>query len=197
MLQLGARGELRLFERALGELAVPEKLPRVRHAAHVEAVQPLRLEAFADDEFRRAAADVDHQPALAAHRQAVRDAEVNQARFFAPGDDFNREAERGFGFFKKRGRVFRHAQGVGAERAHVVGLKAAQAFGKALQAGDGARLRRLVQHFVSVQPGAQAHRLPQAVQRVGLLAVYTCYLAVERIGSEVDSRDGVVFGHGM
>src|SRR5690606_10182520 len=79
------------------DLAAREILQRRRDAAHLQAFALEGVEAFADDEFGGAAADVDHEAALAAFRNAVRDAEVDQARFLAPGDDFDRMPQRRLG----------------------------------------------------------------------------------------------------
>ena len=61
--QLLARGELGRLHAPLVDLAVGKILQAVADAAHVERLGELRLHAGADDEFGRAAADVDHQAA--------------------------------------------------------------------------------------------------------------------------------------
>ena len=48
------------------------------------------------------------------------DAEVDERRFFAAADDFDRFAERGFAGGEKGVAVFGDAQGVGGDRAEVV-----------------------------------------------------------------------------
>jgi len=70
----------------------------------------------------------------------VDDARVDEPRFFAPCDDFNRKAERGFGFGQKLGDVFGNAEGVGCHRAHLLGRKAAQPLAKLGKAFQGAGL---------------------------------------------------------
>jgi hypothetical protein len=50
--------------------------------------------------------------------QGVRDAQVDQPRLFASGDDFDREAQRGFGLHQELRRILRHAQGVGGHGPH-------------------------------------------------------------------------------
>ena len=91
----------------------------VADAAHVQAFELLRLVAAADDELGGAAADVDHQALLGRGRQAVRDAEVDEARFLAcrprlrsgSPSAASARAQEVLG-------VLGHAQRVGADRAH-------------------------------------------------------------------------------
>ena len=66
--ELLARGELRRLHARLVDPAVGEVLQAVADAAHVERFGELRLEAGADDELGRAAADVDHQAPLGSTR---------------------------------------------------------------------------------------------------------------------------------
>jgi hypothetical protein len=89
------------------------------------------------------------------------DAQVDEARFFATGDDLNREAERGARFAQELGRIFRHAQGVGADCAHCAARQAAQPFADALQRLQRASLRGAVDAFLGGQAGAQAHHFAQ------------------------------------
>ena len=53
------------------------------------------MQAFADDDLGAAAADIGDQASsrLAGHR--LRDAKIDQARFFDAGDDFDGMTERG------------------------------------------------------------------------------------------------------
>src|SRR5262249_38481543 len=95
--ELLARGELGGAHAGLLDLAVREVLEAVAHAAHVQRLGELRLEAGAYDELGRAAADVDHQAALVfysrRHGHGVRYAQVNEARLLASRDHLDREAE--------------------------------------------------------------------------------------------------------
>ena len=93
-------------------------------------------------------------------------AQVDQPRFFAAGDHFDREAQQRLGLGDEVGGVLGHAQGVGAHGAHLRRGEAAQAFAKAGQAGQRLVLGFLVQVFVRGQAGAQAHGLFHHVQRV-------------------------------
>ena len=55
---------------------------------------------------------------------------VDEPRFCAPCDDFNRKAQRGFGFGQKLGDVFGNAESVGGNGTHLGRRKAAQPFAK-------------------------------------------------------------------
>ncbi len=125
------------------------------HAAHVKARELVRLEAAADDELGRAAADVDHEPALFRWRQAVLDADENEPRFFASRDHFDREAERDARELQERRRILRHAQRIGADGAHSVTIESAQPFAEAAQRGERALLRRGIEQLVIAEPRAE------------------------------------------
>ena len=99
------------------------------------------IEAAADDELGRAAADVDDEPRLARRRQHVRDAEVDEARFLVPGDDVDRKAERRFRLRQELRRVVRDAKRVGGDCAHGGRMQAAQPFAEAREAGERRALR--------------------------------------------------------
>ena len=62
------------------------------------------------------------------------DAEVDQACFFAAGNDFHRVAQNGFGAADKFAAVARFAQGIGADNAHRTFRQADDQLGKATQA---------------------------------------------------------------
>src|SRR3989338_5625450 len=102
-LQFNACGKFRLLEVLFSDFSAGKKTQAVADAAHVQALQLERLESVADDEFGGAAADVDHQPVVLRLRQAMRHAEVNQARLLAPGDDFDREPQDMLGLRNKIG----------------------------------------------------------------------------------------------
>src|SRR3546814_12698499 len=97
--QLYPRGGVGLGVACRGDLAVTEETLGVAHAAHLQAFAQLRFEPFADDELGAAAADVCHQAAAGTARDGVRHAEIDQARFFAPGVDLDlmRSEERRVG----------------------------------------------------------------------------------------------------
>ena len=94
---LGTRARFRRGERLGEEAPVPEKALRVAHAADLQRFEPLRFQAATDDEFGRAAADVDAKARRLGRRQHVCNAEIDEARFLVTGNDVDRKAQRGLG----------------------------------------------------------------------------------------------------
>ena len=88
-------------------------------------------------------------------RQRMRDAEVDEARFLAAGDDLDREAERLARLAQECRRVLGHPQRIGADRAHRVPRQAAQALAELRQRLERAGLARAVEALVGGQPGAE------------------------------------------
>jgi len=170
-------------------MAVGEIL-HVAHAAHVERLGELRLQAGADDELGRAAADVEHQAPLVFRqrrgRQRVRHAEVDQARFLAARDHLDREAERGARLAQELRRVLRHAQRVGADHPHRLAREAAQPLGELGERLERRRLRGAVDALVRGEAAAQPHHLAHGVERIDLAVDDTPDLQVEAVGAEVD-----------
>src|SRR6476646_3389708 len=75
--------ELRPFEAGFLEAAVRKEPEAVAHATHGDAFHQLGLESRADYELGRTSAYIDHEAPLGRGRQAVCNAEVNQARLLA------------------------------------------------------------------------------------------------------------------
>ncbi len=121
----------------------------------------------------------------------MRDAEVDQARFLAAGDHFDREAERGARFAQELRRVLRHPQRVGADRAHRATRQSAQALADALQRLQGARLSGAVDALLRGQAGAQPHHFAQRVERIDLAIDHAAHLQVEAVGAEIDRGEQV------
>jgi hypothetical protein len=57
----------------------------------------VRFQAATDDEFGRAAADVDAKARRVGGRQHMRDAEIDESRFLVTGNDVDRKAQCGLG----------------------------------------------------------------------------------------------------
>src|ERR671912_1276493 len=95
--KLEPHGEPRALEALLTELAVGEVGAADADAADVQAFEMLRLMAFADDQLRATATDVDDEIGTARRVRMVRDAEIYQARFFDAGDDLDGMTERFLG----------------------------------------------------------------------------------------------------
>src|SRR3990172_6469595 len=158
-LQLAARGKLSLLHRVFRYLAVRKVFEAVAHAAHVNAFELERFERAADDELGRTAADVDYQALVLGHRQAVRHAEVDQARFLAPRYHLDRTSQCRFGLFQEPRGILRDGQRIGADRAPRVRVEAAQPFAEALQAFERALLRVLVEALIARQSRADTDGL--------------------------------------
>src|ERR1700687_2833701 len=84
---------LRRIERPGGDLPVGEKALRHADASDSQRFEPLGLEPAANDELRRAAADVDDQTRRGRWREHMCHAEIDQARFFVTADDIDRKAQ--------------------------------------------------------------------------------------------------------
>ncbi len=93
--------------------------------------------------------------------------------------------------------VLRHAQRVGADHAHRLAGHAGQALGEAAQRGDGALLRVVVEAPVGPEPGAQADRFLDRVERVDLVVDDAADREVEAVGAEVDRGEGGIFHAGV
>ncbi|MBS1216276.1 MAG: hypothetical protein H6R20_1250 [Proteobacteria bacterium] len=91
-LHLVRRRELGLLHRALVDAPVGKVAQRVAHASHRQALHHLGLVAGADDEFRRAAADVGHQPAVGRRRERMGHAEIYEPRLLTPEDHLDGKA---------------------------------------------------------------------------------------------------------
>jgi hypothetical protein len=186
--ELLARRQLRALHAPLVDPAFGEVLQAVAHAAHVQRLGELRLEAFADDELRGTAADVDHQAPMRRGRQRMRDPEVDEPRLLASRDHLDREAEYLARLAQELRCVLRHAQRVGADGAHRLARQAAQAFAELAQRLERARLAGAVQALFRGQAGAQSHDLAQRVERVDLTVDHASDLQVKAVRSEVDCR---------
>src|SRR5207248_5114976 len=109
--------KLRPLDARFLEAALRKELEAVADAADGSAFHELGLEPRADDELGRAAAYVDHQAPLGRRREAVCDAEVDQARLLASEYHFDGKTERRFRLGEEGFGVFRDAQRTRAHRA--------------------------------------------------------------------------------
>ena len=128
-------------------------------------------------------------------RQRVRNAEVDQARFLAPGDHLDREAERGARLAQELRRVLRHAQRVGADHAHRRTREAAQALAELGERLERARLGGAIDALLGGQARAQAHHLAHRVEGIDLAVDHATDLQVEAVRAEVDRGERVVTRH--
>src|SRR5262249_10498352 len=88
-LELEARCAPRPLEALGGDLAIAEETLAPGDAPHLQAFELERVQPLADDELGAAAADVDHQAFARLARQRMRDARVDEARFFHSRDAFD------------------------------------------------------------------------------------------------------------
>ena len=187
-----ARRQFGRLHRCLVDAAAREIAQAEADAAHVQGFEMAGHKVAADDELGRSAADVHHQLLGPRIGQAVRDAQVDQARLLPPRDHLDRHAQRGFRLRQKEGNVLRHAQGIGRDGTRRIAGKTAQAFAKARQRVQRAGLRRIVQGPLGVESGRQAHRFLQRVERIDLIADHAADLEPETVGAKIDRGNQLV-----
>lgn len=186
---LEQRRDERLVEGLLRHVAAPEEPPRVRHAAHEQAVRLLRLEAFTEDALGRAAANVHDEPTPGIVGEIVRDAEVREARFLLARDDLDRVTERLLRLRDESAAVADLPHRVRADRAHRAVLQVAQSLPETLETRERARLRLRVEPPVFVEPVRQHDQLAQFVDDVDAPADDLRDEHVETVRPEVDGGD--------
>ncbi len=125
----------------------------------------------------------------------MRHAQINQARFFASGNDFDGMTQRFFGLADKGIGILGDAQRRGADAADGLGRQAAQAFAKALQTGQCARLGGFIEFFVVAEATRQTHGFLQRIERIKLIARHPHHFQTKGVGAHVDGGEGVIGGH--
>ena len=185
LLELGGDFGLRFLPALLRQFAVGEEAARGSDAAHLQAFAFQRGEIGADDEFGRTAADVHHQPALAARRMSVRDAEVDQSRFFAAGDDFDVVAQRGFRRHQEMLRQAQLAHRIGGDGAHARRRDGGQALAEARKAIECALQRFFAQAAAAVKAFGEAHVFLDAIDDAQLAEQVTRDHHVEAVRADV------------
>ena len=126
LVELQGRGRIVLEE----DFAQPDGAQRLGKGVLQDAV-------FGADDLRAAAADIDHQGALAGLRPGAFHAQVDEAGFFPAGDDFHRGAGRFRGARQKFVRIARIANRAGGHGAHAHHVQLAIEGGHARQHGAG------------------------------------------------------------
>ncbi len=185
------RGRARTLHALLGDLAVGKKARAEADATHVQALESLGREALADDQFGAAAADVDDEAMTAFVRRRVRDAEMDQARFFDARDDFDGMTECVAGPLEKDPAPLGLAQGVGADDAHALRPHVAQALAEAFEALQRALRRFAAEAAVFVEARGETNHLPQAVEHDELPVVVTGDDHVKAVRAEIHRREDV------
>src|SRR3989338_1348668 len=189
VLYLGARGDFGAAQVAFRQFAVGKEAQAVTYAAHVQAFHLLRFVALADDEFRGAAANIDHQPVRLRGGQAVRDADKNHARLFTTSDDFNGKPERFLSAFQQLRGIASDAKGVGGDCPYPVRIQAAQTLTKAPQTFDSTADHLVREDFVLAQTRAQPDHFAQGIVHEQLAIHQPRHLQTKAIGAEIDSGD--------
>ena len=115
----------------------------------------MRGKRLADDQLGAAAADVHDESMAVLARGRVRDAEVDQARLFDAGDDFDRMTKRVARALEERAAAPGPAQRVGPDDAHAAGPHVAQPLSEALEAGECAQHGLAIQATLLVEAGAR------------------------------------------
>ncbi len=195
-LELELRGEHGLLEGLLLDDSVGEEAHRPAHAAHVQAVDLERFEAFTQDHLGAAAADVDDQARAGDQGLVVRDAEVDQARFLGAAQDLDRVSERRRRARQERARVRRPTQRARAHGAHALVRDARQSLAEAREAFEPALLGGLVEAALLVESRGQPHRLPQPVEALHAVALGQRDHEVEAVRAEVHGRHVSLGGAG-
>jgi len=116
-------------------------------------------------ELGRAAAYVDYQALLGRRREAVRNAEVDQASLSRPNITSMGKPSVAFRLGEKGFGVFRHAQRARAHGAHRGARKAAQPLAEARERFQRPRFGRLIDAPVPRETCTQAHRISQVSSR--------------------------------
>ena len=150
----------------------------------------MRHAALAQHKFGGAPTDVDDQAALVGRRQLADDAAVDQCSFFFTGDDFDGKAQQLATFVNKDIAVACFAQGLGGNSAYMLGVKAAQAFAKACQAGPATFHGFLRQVALSIQPIALTYGFLEVFHAVNLVVFIAANFEAEAVGAQVDGSEG-------
>ena len=127
--------------------------PGQSNAAYGHALRQPGLVVQPDDAFGGAATDVNDEAARTVSGQGMGGADPDQAGFFASGNDFDRESERGLEGGNDMAGIFRLAQGAGGDGPNRIRVKCPQAFAKALQRFDGTSLGQCREIAFRVQTG--------------------------------------------
>ncbi|RMQ45641.1 hypothetical protein ALQ04_05436 [Pseudomonas cichorii] len=187
-LGITGRRDLAVLEVALGEA----------HAAHLQAFAQQRLEALTNDELGTAAADIGHQTLARRVGQGVRDAEIDQARFLATGNDFHGMAEDCFGAMDEFVAIAGLAQGVGADDAHGAERQAVDQLGEALEAIEPALHGLFVERAFFSDACSQLNLFTQALKYADLALIRLGNDHVKAVGTQVDRcNQGKILGFGV
>ena len=110
------------LEPLLIDFTVREKLLGVTDTPELQTFKPLRLELRPQNKFRTTAADVDNQSATLVIGERMRNAQIDESRFFPPVDHIDGYPKNRLGGIGKHMTVVRLSQRVCSNRADFIGL---------------------------------------------------------------------------
>ena len=117
----------------------------------------------------------------------MRNARVNQAGFFTPGDDLDRKTQNLLSFVQERIAVTRFTQGLGGHRPYLVGLKPGDTLSKAGQAVPAPLHGYIRQVALTVQAIALANGFFEVFDSADLPMVQMTNLQAKTVGPQVHS----------
>jgi len=120
--------------------------------------------------------------------QGMADAEIDQARLFAPGDHLHGVAQCRLRPGDEVGGVVGPAQGVGGHHPHVLRREVAQPLTQAFQTGQRALGDGLDQVVVGVQAFGQTHHLLDLVHHLDAALIALYHQQMEAVGAQVQRR---------
>src|SRR5690606_33270087 len=187
--KLQARRESRAFHAPLRDGSIVEKGTAHADAAHVKALQLLRLQAFSHDELGTAAPDVHDEAAAGLAGRRVGDAEVDEPRLFDTGDDVDRMPERDARAIEKSTLAARAPQRVRTDGANARRLHIRKPLTESLEAFDCSLYRGALQATLLIESGSQADHFSQAIDDDELPVRIPGNDHVKAIGAEIDGGD--------
>ena len=151
------------------------------------------VSALGDGEFATAAAEIHHERGRAIDARTGDQAEVNQARFFHAGNDFNPPARSRAHPLEKRLRIAGVAQGAGGDHAHRVGDDLLRGAVEAAQHLHGFGHRLGSEESSAKHAFAEARDFAVFVQRAKASALQARNFQAHGVGADIDCGER---GHG-
>ncbi len=148
----------------LSDFTVIEIARAHAHAAHVQAFQFLRLHAFANDDFRAAAADIRDQTSSRFARRGIRDTEIDQARFFYAGDDFDWMSQCDACAVEECTAALGASQCIGADDPDAAGIHVVQTLAEALETLQGGVHGSPVQTSGFIETSRETNHFAQTIE---------------------------------
>ena len=125
----------------------------------------------------------------------MRNADVDQPRFFVPPDDVDRKSERALGSRQELAGIRRNAKRVSRDGAYSRRMQAREALAKPRETSEGGFHRFGADTPFFVESGTEAQGFPPGFLTVDLIALHAADLEPEAVRSEVDDSESRR-GHG-